>query len=282
MPGVPNIRFLVNEHVNLYYHVCVLFSEYSSDEYSLGILNNSAYRQQHENLKTRSLHKKFQELWQHSYYAWDFVGKSLHEANTLTSARNILERESRKQVDVWLGILSESHPLYHDLWIQTEAKLKKYKTEFEAEWNLVGQSILTKMPNIARLPWKTDSINVHLVDCVRGASSWTEDVVLPPFPDVDVEKKLLSHEVAHILVPDYFLKTKLQSLGLGHAISHTIVDLIACFAVKEHVTDPERRGIKPNPNYYAEVPKLYPIFEDCYKNPDRYQSFDDILKLIKL
>lgn len=282
MPRVPNIRFLIDEHVNLYYHVCVLFSEYSTDEYSLGILNNSAYRQQYENLKTRSLHKKFQELWRHSYYAWDFVGKSLHEANTLASARNILERESRKQMDIWLGILSESHPLYQDLWSQTETKLKKYKAEFEAEWNLVGQSILTKMSNIARLPWKTDSINVHLVDCVHGASSWTEDIVLPPFPDVDVEKKLLSHEVAHTLMPDYFLRTKLQSYGLGYATSHTIVDLTAYFAVKEYVTDPERRGIKPNPNYYAEVPTLYPIFEDCYTNPDRYQSFDDILRRIKL
>jgi hypothetical protein len=106
-------------------------------------------------------------------------------------------------------------------------------------------------------------------------------VVLPPFPDMDVEKKLFSHELVHILVPDYFLKTKLRSYGLSYNIAHTIVDLIAYFGVKDHVTEPERRGIKPNPSYYAEVNKLYPIFESCYKNPDQHQNFDEVLKQIK-
>jgi len=138
------------------------------------------------------------------------------------------------------------------------------------------------MSNIAKLPWKADVINVHFVDCVYGAQSWTEDVVAPPFPEPDVEKKLLSHEIAHILVPDYLLKTKLQSLGLDCAIAHTIVDLIAYFGVKKHVADPERRGIKPNPNYYAEVSKLYPIFENCQKSLDGYQSLEEILKQIKV
>jgi hypothetical protein len=137
------------------------------------------------------------------------------------------------------------------------------------------------MSNITKVSWETDDIKVHFVDCVHGASSWIEDLVLPPFPDMDVEKKLFSHELAHILVPYYFLKTKLRSYGLSYNIAHTIVDLIAYFGVKDHVTEPERRGIKPNPSYYAEVNKLYPIFESCYKNPEQYQNFDDILKQIK-
>jgi len=282
MPRVPKVRFFVNKYVNLYYHVCVLFSEYLSDEYANGILNNSAYRRQHERLKTQSLHQKFQNLWRYSYYAWDFVGKSLFEAKTNACARKILSRASQDQVDVWLDILSEALPSYEDIWSQMEGRIREFVVNFDAEWNAIHDSILSKISDVAKLPWKTQFINVHFVDCVRGASSWIEDVVMPPFPDMDVEKKLLSHEIAHILVPDYLLKTKLQTLGLDCSIAHTIVDLIAYFSVKENVTDPERRGIKPNPDYYKEVPKLYSIFDDCYKNPGRYQNFDEVLKQIKL
>ncbi len=280
MLKVPSVRFFANKHVNLFYHVCVLFFEYFPDEYSLGILNNSAYRKQHEHLKTQSLHQKFQHLQHHSFYTWDFVGKSLFEANAMALTQEILEGTSQNLTDTWLEILSETLMPYENIWAQTEVKLKEYRSKFEAEWTPIYKSILTKMSNVAKLPWKTKVINIHLVDCVHGAQSWIRDVVLPPFPIIDIEKKLLSHEIAHILVPDYFLKTKLQVLGLDYAISHTIVDLIAYFGVKEHLTDPERRGIKPNPNYYTQVPKLYPIFEDCYKNPDRYQNFDEILKQI--
>jgi hypothetical protein len=277
---VPKARFFVSKNVNLYYHVCVLFSEYFPAEYADGILNNSAYRQQHEHLKTESLHQKFQNLWQYSYYAWDFVGKSLSEADTMSSTKETLVRASQDQMDIWLQILSEALPSYEPIWSGIEGKLEEYKARFEAEWNAIHETVLTKMSKIAKLPWKTEHLNVHFVDCVYGAQSWVEDVVVPPFPDIDIEKKLLSHEIAHTLVPDYFLKTKLQKFNLDCSIAHTIVDLIAYFGVKEHVTDPERRGIKPNPNYYAEVSKLYPIFEDYYKNLVQYQKFDDILKQI--
>lgn len=240
------------------------------------------YRQQYEHLKTQKLHEKFQQLWKYSYYAWDFVGKSLFEAKTMTSAKSTLDGTSQGLMNTWLEILSEALPTFEKLWTRTKIKLEDYTTKFEAEWKPIHELILPKMSNLTKLPWKIENINVHLVDCVYGASSWTDDVVLPPFPDIDVEKKLLSHEIAHILVPDYLLKEKLQSLGLDFSIAHTIVDCIAYFGVKEHLTNPERRGITPNPNYYAQVPKIYPVFEKCYKNPDQYQSFDEILKQIKL
>jgi len=200
----------------------------------------------------------------------------------MISAKETLKMTSQNLANIWLEILSMALPSYEDIWTQIEAKLQEYKSRFEAEWNAIHASVLTKMSSIAKLPWNIKSINVNFVDCVHDASAWVRDIVLPPFPIIDVEKKLLVHEIAHILLPEYFLKTKLQSLGLDCAISHTIVDLIAYFGVKEHVTNPERRGIKPNPNYYAQVPKLYPIFEKCYKNPNQYQNFDDILKQIKL
>lgn len=282
MLKTPKIQFFINKYVNLFYHVCVLFSEYFPDEYSLGILNNERYRQSYRRLKTPDLHQKFQQLWQYSFYPWDYVGKALYEVNTASSGREVLAETSENLTATWLGILSNALPSYEGIWAQTEARLQEYKLKFETEWNPVRQSILTRMSNVAKLPWNTELIRVHLVDCIHGASSWTADVVLPPFPIIDVEKKLLAHELAHILFPDYSLKTKLQGRDLDLGIAHTIVDLIAYFGVKEHVKDPERRGIMPNPDYYAHVSKVHPVFEECYKNPDKYQNIDEILNQIRL
>jgi len=279
---VPDIKFFVSKNVNLFYHICVLFSEYFPDELSLGILNNSSYRELYGYLKTESLHGKFQQLQLYSYYTWDFVGKSLFKANSTFSVRENLHKVSRKIADIWLKILEEALPPYEDIWAETREKLEKYKVASETEWHPIYESVLNIMSNMAKLQWRIDSINVHLVDCVHGAAAFIEDIVLPPFPDMDVEKKLLTHELAHTLMPEYFLKTKLQNLGLDPVISHTIVDLIAYFGIKEYLTDPERLGMKPNPKYYVHVHKLYPIFEECYENPEKHRNFEEILEQIKL
>lgn len=280
LPTVPKLKFSVNKHVNLFYHLSVLFSEYFSDEESLGILNNEAYRQANGHLKTERLHQLFQRLQEHSFYTWDFVGKSLFETNTITQVEKVLRDKSQKLVDIWMEIYSESLNSYESIWVQTELKLKQYTQEFEEKWGSINESVLSRMADIAKCSWKQKFINVHFVDCVNGASAWITDIVLPPFLNIDVEKKLLAHELAHTLVPDYFLKPKLQNLALDQGIAHTFVDLIAYFSIKEHVADPEKRGIKPNPRYYVQVDKFYPIFEDCYNYPEKYRSFDEVLRQV--
>jgi len=279
---IPNVKFFVSKYVNLFYHICVLFSEYFPEELSLGILNNSSYKQLYGRLKTQSLRKKFQQLQLYSYYTWDFVGKSLFKANSVFSIKETLRKTSQKLSDIWFEILEEFLPSYGDIWAETQEKLEEYKAAFETEWHPIHESVLNKMSNMVKLPWRIQSISVYLVGCVHGGGAWIEDVVLPPFPDVDVEKKLLTHEIAHVLMPEYFLKTKLQNFGLNSVISHTIVDLVAYFGIREYVADPERLGIRPNPKYYAQIHKLYPIIEECYKNPSKYGNFDGILKQIKL
>jgi hypothetical protein len=144
-------------------------------------------------------------------------------------------------------------------WTQTEPRLKTFASEFEAEWITIQKPILTMMSDIAKLSWKQKCVNVHFVDCIHGASGWIRDVVLPPFPNIDVEKKLLAYELAH-----------------------TIIDLIAYFSVKEHVAEPEKQGIKPNPNYYTNVEKLYPVFKKCYMQPENFPDFETILRRIRL
>lgn len=274
---IPKVRFFVNKYVNLFYHLSVLFSEYFPDEESLGFLGNSAYRQKYEHSKTEKLHRLFQNLQEYSFYTWDFAGKSLFEADTIDSAAEALKSTSQKVAEIWFKIYLEAFDSYEDVWMKTEPKLKEYALKFEVEWDPIGASVLSNMSNIARCSWKHESMNVYFVDCLYGASAWVRDIALAPFPDTDVEKKLLAHELAHTLVPDHFLKTKLRDFGLDLSLSHTIIDLIAYFSVKKHVTDSERRGIKPNPDYYEQVDRLYPIFEDCYKHPETYRGFDEVL-----
>jgi hypothetical protein len=278
----PQIRFSVSKYVNLFYHVSVLFSEYFPDEISLGILKNSTYRQEHERLKTERLHKLFQSLQEQSFYTWDFMGLPLSETNDMMSAKGILVDTSQKIAQIWLEIYQEALNTYEDIWAQTGPKLKNFASEFGAQWISVSESILTKMSSMTKLSWKEGYMNVHFVDCIRGGSAWVKDIALPPFPNMDVEKKLLAHELAHTLVPDYLLKGKLQKVGLDWTIAHTAVDLIAYFSIKEYVTEPEKRGIKPNPSYYAHVEELYPIFEECYLQPENFPDFETVLKQIKL
>jgi hypothetical protein len=279
--AVPRIQFSVSKYVNMFYHLSVLFSEYFSDEESLGFLNNASYRREHVSLKTSKLHHLFQTLQDHAFYTWDFAGKSLFKADSLASAERVLRYTSDQLVEVWLKIYGEALKPYEEIWTKTEPKLIEYSRGFTEKWITIGEPILIKMSDVAKQDWKQECIKAHFVDCLYGACAWSKDIALPPFPDVDLEKKLLSHELAHIVVPDYFLKTKLQDHGLPCSMAHTITDLIAYFGVKEHVADPERRGIKPNPDYYEHFNQIFPIFEDCSKNPLKCRDFDQILEEIK-
>jgi len=278
---IPRIRFSISKYVNMFYHLCVLFSEYFPDEISLGLLNNPSYQQKYGHLKTGKLHLLFQSLQEHSFYTWDFMGLPLFETDDIQHANRILMNTSLKVSQLWSDIYQEALNSYEDIWTRTMPKLKAFASEFEPHWIPVQESILTKMADLAKSSWKTECVNVHFVDCIRGASAWISNVALAPFPNMDVEKKLLAHELAHTLVPDYSLKTKLRNLGLDGTLAHTITDLIAYFSIKEHVLEPEKRGIKPNPSYYKHVEELCQVFEECYKHPEKYRTLDQVLEQIK-
>jgi len=281
LPRFPRIVFSVNKYVNLFYHLCVLFLEYFPDEI-IGFLNNSTYIQEHKKLRTERLHELFQALQKHSYYTWDFMGLPLSQVDDIGSVKNTLLDTSQKVTQTWHEIYQEALSSYDDIWAQTEPKLKKYASEFKAQWDPISELVLTTMSSMTRRFWNEECINVNFVDCVRGGSAWIKDVVLVPYPDMDVEKKLFAHELAHTLIPEYCLREKLQEAGLDWSIAHTVVDLIAYFSVKEHVSEPNRRGIRPNSSYYVRVEELYPVFEECFMHPESYEDFGGILMRIRL
>ncbi len=98
-----------------------------------------------------------------------------------------------------------------------------------------------------------------------------------PFPERDVEKKLLAHELSELITPQSMIVRRLRTSGLDVGLVHTIVDLIAYFSVKDFLENPERKGMKPNPNYYPAVGELFPFFESYSKNPSSYDSFETLI-----
>ena len=70
-------------------------------------------------------------------------------------------------------------------------------------------------------------------------------------------------------------------------MTHTVVDMIAYFSVKDSIAKPmqpniERKGVVPNKNYYPKVEELYPIFEEYSKNPSEHDDLGSLVKKIVL
>jgi hypothetical protein len=75
------------------------------------------------------------------------------------------------------------------------------------------------------------------------------------------------------------VERELASSGFSREITHTVVDMIAYFSVRDFIAKPvyphpERRGVTPNPDYYPKVKELYPFFEHYAENPGSYEGFD--------
>lgn len=79
------------------------------------------------------------------------------------------------------------------------------------------------------------------------------------------------------------MERKLVGAGLDPQIAHTVVDMIAYFSVRDFIAKPvyphpERRGIRPNPNYYPAVEDLYSLFERHAENPSSYNNFETLVQ----
>ena len=129
--------------------------------------------------------------------------------------------------------------------------------------------------------WKTRP------SCLYGGFAWGDCVAFALFPDFEVEKKFLTHELSELITPSSQVTEALLKAGLDPGITHTVVDMIAYFAVKDYLKkpvypNPERKGIRPNPNYYPAAEKLFPVFDKYATNPSIYPNFEAFLEEIIL
>src|SRR5438034_2468992 len=54
---------------------------------------------------------------------------------------------------------------------------------------------------LAKRPWTTDRIRVHFIDCLYGGFGWNDCIGFAPFPDIEVQKKFLAHELSELITP---------------------------------------------------------------------------------
>jgi len=111
------------------------------------------------------------------------------------------------------------------------------------------------------------------VDCLWGGFSWVDTIAFTPFPDTEVQKKFLAHELSELITPSSIVESRLTESGLDGGIVHTVVDMIAYYSVKDSISNLDRKGIRPNPSYYPAVEILYPLFEKYSRDPSAYDDF---------
>jgi hypothetical protein len=174
--------------------------------------------------------------------------------------------------------LDHNDSAFDEIWNETEKRLVKYNEQFQTYWEVVQDKVLTNLAGLAKKEWATDEITVAFVDCLNGGFAWHDSIALVPFPEIDVEKKLLAHELSELITPQSTIARSLRASGLSTDLVHTFVDLIAYFSAKDFLENPERKGMKPNPNYYPAVNELFPFFDRYSRNPSSYDSFEAVIQ----
>jgi hypothetical protein len=189
--------------------------------------------------------------------------------------------------DVFLKVLSQGSNGWAQIWDLTRPRLEEYKQKFESAWSPISDSVLSRLSQLSRTVWTTDEIRVHFADCLNGGFAWHDSIAFATLPDIEVQKKFLAHELSELITPSRLVEQELGRAGLDQGITHTVVDMIAYFSVKDFIAkrvDPniERKGVVPNKNYYPKVEELYPIFEEYSKNPSEHDDFGSLVKKIVL
>ncbi len=175
--------------------------------------------------------------------------------------------------DFLLRILRDGAMGYDEVWEKTRDRLEDYKEKFEAIWDPMSEKTLANLSLLSKRDWVVDEILVDFVDCLWGGFSWVDTIAFTPFPDMEVQKKFLAHELSELMTPSSMVESKLAESGLDGGIAHTIVDMIAYYSVKDSITNLERKGIRPNPSYYPAVETLHPLFEKYSRDPSAYGDF---------
>jgi len=182
-------------------------------------------------------------------------------------------------LQVMFGRLKQEDRDFDEIWNNTASRLEDYRARFQTIWSPISDRVLSSLSSLAKEEWHTDEIRVHFVDCLWGGFAWVDSIAFTPFPDMEVQKKFLTHELSELITPSQVVAKKLRKTGLNPGITHIVVDLMAYFSVTDFIEKPisphpERKGIRPNPNYYPAVDELYPLFEKYAIDPTAYADFD--------
>jgi len=249
------------------------------------MLGNKVYASRNSHLRHDSTLRELQKelISPRSWYAF---------ARDVMKARDLEEVMSgwkgrEPMTDVFLDILLQGSNDWERIWGLTRPRLEEYRQKFESVWNPVGDLVLSRLSQLSKSEWTTDEIRVHFADCLNGGFAWHDSIAFATLPDVEVQKKFLAHELSELITPSQLVSEELEREGLDPGVSHTVVDMLAYFSVRDFIAKPvhpniERKGVVPNKNYYPKVEELCPIFDDYSKNPSEYDDFGSLVKKIVL
>jgi len=193
----------------------------------------------------------------------------------------------KPMTDVFLDIWGQGSDDWEQIWGLTRPRLEEYKQKFESVWNPVSDLVLSRLSQLSKTEWRTAEIRVHFADCLNGGFAWHDSIAFATLSDIEVQKKFLAHELSELITPSQLVSEEFEREGLDPGLTHTVVDMLAYFSVKDFMAKPvhsgiERKGVLPNRNYYPKVEELYPIFDDYSKNPSEYDDFASLVKKIVL
>ena len=278
----PRVKFEVSKIVNEFCHLSVLNSDLMPLELAEGILRNKAYQEKHRRLRHDEVRLELQK-----------TGPFATEAEWYRFATGLMIRDQYGRYRSMCGnssfveVFRERHQRgdkgFEEIWDEAMPRLLEYQYSFLRRWSQISERILLRLQELTKTLWQTEQIQVHYVDCIYGGFGWDNCIGLTAVPDIEVEKKLLTHELSELLTPHSIIAKELQKAGLDLGIAHTVVDMLAYFSASEFLarTDPqgrEKKGIKPNPSYYPAADLLFPFFERYADDPYIYPDFESVIK----
>src|SRR5207244_5110687 len=257
-------------------YTSVLYYELLPDELAKGMLGNKAYQAKHSNLRTDENLERLRHAGIISPTSWYSMARTFMRTKSLNEA--IASLKPGRPVGQLLNIMKQDVHGYDDIWGSTKPHLEEYKQQFIDEWSPISSQVLSRLSLLTKEDWTVNDLRVNFVDCLNGGFAWTDSIAVYPFPDMDVEKKFLAHELSELMTPTSTVIRILADAGLDESISHTVVDMIAFFSVKDFVKNLDRKGIKPNPSYYPMANTLFPLLEGYSKDPGAYPNLESFLK----
>jgi hypothetical protein len=272
--------FHVDRDLNLFCHTLSLYPESFRSEESA--FNNPKYRKLRSRLRTNRLTDLFSDLVHVGWADWDFVGLSLL-SNGESSAGSFGERIHNgfgRVAGIWSEILTESWQGYSGIWPEVGDRLDEYRSRFEEEWRPIGGEVLKRIRTISETSWNPRRVDVQLVDSLNGGASFDNTILLAPVSNLEVEKKLLAHELSESAFSARGLAAELESAGVGPEFFHAIVDTTAYFAAKDWLKPESVEKLRPNPAYYVGAEPVWSAFEMCHPLSEGYEGFEHLVAVL--
>lgn len=277
---VPRIEFDVSRVLNEFCHLSVLYSDLMPSELANGILRNREYQDQHRQFRYDDVRLKLQETGPFSSATeWYKFAAGLMKRSAFGGFVSLSTHS--KFVDLFQDLRQRHATGFDKIWKETWPRLESFRAKFELQWTPISQQVLSRLSDLARTQWYTERIHVQYVDCLYGGFAWNDCIAVTSTPDLDIQKKLLTHELSELITPQEVIAKALLRATLDPGITHTVVDMLAYFSVQEFLNmydsaGREKKGLRPNPRYYPEADVLLPILELYAANPLIYSNFREV------